>query len=44
MALAFLPKAIGAILLMVGGLPQLLWQALVSTKLYRLGSAGAPAV
>ena len=43
MALAFLPEGIGAVLLMIGGLPQLLWLVLVGGKLYQTGSAGAPA-
>jgi hypothetical protein len=44
MALAFLPESIGAILLMIGGLPELLWLALVGRRLYQLGCAGAPAL
>jgi hypothetical protein len=38
MNLAFLPEWIGAILLMVGGLPQVIWLLLVAGKFLQLGS------
>jgi hypothetical protein len=37
MNLAFLPEEFGAILLMIGGLPQFIWMVLTAVKLYRLG-------
>jgi len=37
MILAFLPEGIGAILLMIGGLPQLIWLILVGRKFMQLG-------
>jgi hypothetical protein len=37
MNLAFLPESIGAILLIIGGLPQFIWLILVGIRLYQLG-------
>lgn len=37
MVLAFLPGEIGSILLMMGGLPQLIWLILVGRRLFQLG-------
>ncbi len=39
MNLAFLPEGVGAILLMIGGLPQLIWLSLVAGKFLRLGQS-----
>jgi hypothetical protein len=39
MNLSFLPEWMGAPLLMIGGLPQLIWLVLVGRTLFRLGSA-----
>ncbi len=39
MNLAFLPEGIGAILLMIGGLPQLIWLILVGRKFFQLGQS-----
>jgi hypothetical protein len=37
MILAFLPEEIGSILLMIGGLPQLIWLILVGRRLFQMG-------
>jgi len=39
MTLAFLPEGIGAILLVIGGLPQLIWLILISRKFFRVSNA-----
>jgi hypothetical protein len=39
MNLAFLPEGIGAILLAIGGLPQLIWMILVSRKFFQISNA-----
>jgi hypothetical protein len=43
MILAFLPERIGAILLMIGGLPQFVWLILVSRRFLQLGQGKAGA-
>lgn len=37
--LAFLPEGIGAILLAIGGLPQLIWLILISRKFFQMSNA-----
>jgi hypothetical protein len=37
MNLAFIPEEVGAVLLVVGGLPQLLWVSLVGIKIFQMG-------
>jgi hypothetical protein len=37
MNLAFIPEEVGAVLLVIGGLPQLLWISLVGIKIFQMG-------
>lgn len=37
MNLAFIPEEVGAVLLVIGGLPQLLWVSLVGIKIFQMG-------